>query len=368
MGGGGSFDGASAASTDAYERVTAPAFLSGTRRRSRRTLGGKTERGADEHTVGGAFREHVTTLPRAWRQGVRSTIYSVAGDEYTGEWQHDLKHGRGVQIWANGDRYEGMWQDDVRQGAGSFWRAVVAGEKDDASAAGAAQPAAAASVLSLAREPSGARPGSQAAEPELFLEYVGNWARDRRHGLGTGYWPNGDSYEGEWRDGRRHGWGTMTYACGERYEGEWVADERAGFGKLFLANGHIYEGSWAADVKDGPGRMYYVARNKVYEGEWLMGEAKCGVIVDIERASNAGERRLGLPVLGLAGETVAAMLQQQVDQIANMREELLAQRAEIAAMQREEEQRLHDAAEREARRIGNAKAIKRPDTKKKWLK
>lgn len=303
---------------------TRKSYLSGTRVR-----GGRGQKGnVDEHTHAGGFREGVTTYPSAWRAGERNTVYAVDGSEYTGAWKEDLRHGEGVEIWANGDRYEGEWEEDMRQGRGSFWRMLEGGE--------------------------------------LFLEYSGGWLADARHGLGSGHWPNGDVYEGEWAEGRRAGWGSMYYASGERYEGEWADDMRSGFGKLFLTNGNVYEGSWDFDVKDGPGRLYFVAKNKLYEGEWLNDEAKCGVFVDIELSDDPALSKYGIPRLGITNETASHIIQERIDHIQAMRDKLALIREE--AKIKEEERKLAEAKEAAAarRRIGAAGAMRSSSMKRQW--
>ena len=35
---------------------------------------------------------------RAQKKGIRNTIYSINGDEYTGEWLNNMKHGKLIII------------------------------------------------------------------------------------------------------------------------------------------------------------------------------------------------------------------------------------------------------------------------------
>ncbi len=41
-------------------------------------------------------------------------------------------------------------------------------------------------------------------------------------GMGTYWYPNGESYTGMFKDDKRHGWGKYTYNSGDTEEGEWV--------------------------------------------------------------------------------------------------------------------------------------------------
>eukprot|EP00971_Amphidinium_carterae_P186131 3694804-Amphidinium_carterae.1 len=42
----------------------------------------------------------------------------ASGGTYTGEWQGNVRHGRGVQVWPDGARYEGQWEEDKAHGHG----------------------------------------------------------------------------------------------------------------------------------------------------------------------------------------------------------------------------------------------------------
>jgi hypothetical protein len=92
------------------------------------------------------------------------------------------------------------------------------------------------------------------------------------------FFANGDRYDGDWAGGRRHGTGTLVSADGAAYVGQWADDARHGVGVLTLPSGDSYEGGWVADQKHGPGRFVFLARRQVYEGEWVGGVAKAGVL------------------------------------------------------------------------------------------
>ena len=40
------------------------------------------------------------------------------GDEYTGDWKNNKRHGKGVFISMIGDKYEGDWSNDMKHGIG----------------------------------------------------------------------------------------------------------------------------------------------------------------------------------------------------------------------------------------------------------
>uniref|UniRef100_A0A8C3N3M5 MORN repeat-containing protein 3 n=1 Tax=Geospiza parvula TaxID=87175 RepID=A0A8C3N3M5_GEOPR len=135
---------------------------------------------------------------KAQKSGLRHTIYAVNGDQYTGEWLDNLKHGKGTQIWkSTGAIYSGDWKFGKRDGYGSY------------------------SVLDPATK-------------EYKRVYTGWWENDRRSGRGTFFYPNGELYEGEWSNGVRSGWGKMHYKDGSTYEGQWLMDQPNGQGLLQL--------------------------------------------------------------------------------------------------------------------------------------
>lgn len=161
----------------------------------------------------------------------------VGGSTYKGEWENDEKHGFGTLKNPDGTIYEGDWKYNMKNGRGTLWR----------------------------------KRGKT-----TFKEYVGEWKDDRMHGEGTFYHENGDVYIGNFRDGMKAGRGKHTFVNGSKYEGEHENGSRCGFGTLYTENGDIYEGYWLNDKKEGPGKYSYLTTKKVYEGEWVADQPKCG--------------------------------------------------------------------------------------------
>lgn len=135
----------------------------------------------------------------------RAVEYKVVG-KYTGDWKDGKKHGFGALVYANGSKYEGEWRDGMRHGRGVYW--VVEGSNGSG---------------------------------KLRKQYAGEWASDKRCGVGTLFYPNGARYEGFWVDNNREGTGRMEYAPDSTegdhqgvYQGEWLANERSGRGTLVL--------------------------------------------------------------------------------------------------------------------------------------
>ena len=81
----------------------------------------------------------------------------IKGDQFSGNWHHDKKHGFGKYVWSDGDAYEGQWECDLRSGEGTC--TYSNGDK-----------------------------------------YTGEWHNDMRHGWGRLAWSDGNTYEGCWKD------------------------------------------------------------------------------------------------------------------------------------------------------------------------
>lgn len=197
---------------------------------------------------------------QAFRSGHRGTIYDmqrdpeasnrnvirdkgeplfpfVAGSSYKGEWAGDMKDGLGTMVYPDGSKYEGEWAKNKRDGKGTLWM----------------------------------------KKGKLVVKlYVGNWKDGKLHGDGVYNYENKEVYTGEWAFGKRYGSGRLDYPNGDYYIGSWENDYQKGFGTLYLENGNIFEGLWQESKKDGPGRFFYASTRKVYEGEWVNDQPKCG--------------------------------------------------------------------------------------------
>ncbi|KAM6051394.1 MORN repeat-containing protein 3 isoform 1-T1 [Theristicus caerulescens] len=135
---------------------------------------------------------------KAQKCGLRHTVYAVNGDQYTGEWLDNLKHGKGTQVWKRtGAIYSGDWKFGKRDGYGSY------------------------SI-------------PDPVTKEYKKVYTGWWKNDRKCGHGVTFYAVGERYEGEWSGGLRSGWGRMYYRDGSIYEGQWLADWPSGQGMLRL--------------------------------------------------------------------------------------------------------------------------------------
>ncbi|XP_046351627.2 MORN repeat-containing protein 3-like [Haliotis rufescens] len=211
----------------------------------------------------------------AQKKGVRHTVYSVNGDEYTGEWQDNKKDGKGTYKWkATGAIYDGDWKKGKRNGFGTF------------------------------SYPDG--------KGGFRKDFSGGWKNDKRHGYGTQFYADTEYYEGEWYADKRSGWGRMYFQDGTIYEGEWYDDLRSGQGMLRQTNENRYEGSWKDGKKNGPGKFYYLNSGQVFEGVWVDNVPKCGTMQDYGRDGAPGPTQYPIPEVKLDNpEAVVAEAEEQ---------------------------------------------------------
>nr|XP_033503598.1 MORN repeat-containing protein 3 [Epinephelus lanceolatus] len=194
--------------------------------------------------------------------GPRCTVFSVNGNEYTGEWLDNKKHGEGIQVWKkSGAIYDGEWKFGKCDGHGTY------------------------GVL---------LPESK----EYVKKYRGEWKNGKKHGYGT-YFYSSAVYEGEWSEDHRSGWGRMYYENGDIYQGEWMKDKNHGHGCILFTNGNWYEGSWRDGKKNGNGKFYYSDKGQLYEGFWVDGVAKCGTLSDFGRNEAPTPTKYLIPQLHL---------------------------------------------------------------------
>ena len=185
-----------------------------------------------------------------WRNDMahgKGNLAWLDGERYEGEWRSDKKHGRGTYIWLDGRYYEGEWQNNMRHGMGTLtWpdgeRFEGEWQNDMAHGRGSNT------------WPDGSR-------------YEGEWLDDKMHGKGTYIWPDGSRYEGEWQNDMAHGRGSITWPDGKRYEGEWQNDMAHGRGSITWPDGERYEGEWRDDKMHGKGTYIWPDGSR-YEGEW----------------------------------------------------------------------------------------------------
>ncbi|XP_040981646.1 MORN repeat-containing protein 3 [Aquila chrysaetos chrysaetos] len=201
---------------------------------------------------------------KAQKCGLRHTVYAVNGDQYTGEWLDNLKHGKGTQVWkCTGAIYSGDWKFGKRDGYGSY------------------------SI-------------PDPVTKDYKKVYTGWWKNDQKCGYGVTFYAGRKRYEGEWSGGLRSGWGRMYYRDGSIYEGQWLENKPNGQGMLRLPNENRYEGGWKGGKKHGPGKFFYLDKGQLFEGIWAADIPKCGILIDFGRDEAPAPTQYPIPKIELA--------------------------------------------------------------------
>lgn len=117
-------------------------------------------------------------------------------------------------------------------------------------------------------------PNSLESQPEVPVEtnrYRGSVSKKGlKHGKGSFFYANGDSYEGDWVSNKKHGMGYYKYANGDQYMGEFWQAKKNGRGVYQFFSGDIYEGEYRNGLMDGTGNYQY-ADGSYYIGDFSQG-------------------------------------------------------------------------------------------------
>lgn len=122
--------------------------------------------------------------------------------QYEGEFEEDLRHGRGVLEWQDGRMYRGQFCKGKFHGSGEM------------------------------KWPDG-------------RQYVGEYFNDKKHGLGTFEWENAGRYDGYWKNGKRHGKGVYANGKGKVSQGIWANDKFVRLETQFQAEDSTASTSWS---------------------------------------------------------------------------------------------------------------------------
>ena len=128
-----------------------------------------------------ALEDCPTNVNVMWTDCVGTYNYPD-GEQYSGEFKDDKRHGQGTYTSANGSQYIGESKDNKFHGQGTFTTA-----KGD--------------------------------------QYIGEFKDDKMHGQGTYTSIDGSQYIGEFKDDKKHGLGTYTYSDGTSETGIWRNNE-----------------------------------------------------------------------------------------------------------------------------------------------
>ena len=170
----------------------------------------------------------------------RGVLYTLQGDVFEGEWYQGRKQGRGRMLYKNGEVYEGWFSSDKRNGSGTYhgWGKEI--WKDGSVYEGYYR--------------AGVKEGKGVFNSEIGV-YDGQFADNKRHGMGELKFKNGDSYCGNWRQDKMDGKGEFCWADGSSYVGEYENDVKQGKGVFLWSDGRKFEGKWKNGVQEGEGLM-----------------------------------------------------------------------------------------------------------------
>ncbi len=79
----------------------------------------------------------------------------------------------------------------------------------------------------------------RSARPTVFFRYKGSHKRGMKHGRGTFFFHNGDSFKGTFRCGIKHGPGGYLWADGDRFEATFVDGKEQGRASFLSTDGRI---------------------------------------------------------------------------------------------------------------------------------
>ena len=83
--------------------------------------------------------------------------------------------------------------------------------------------------------------------------YNGEFNNNKKEGLGTIIWKDGNKYQGEFKNNQLNGYGIIEYPGKKYYQGEVKNGRMDGFGEFFWGNEKKYIGNYKNDKRDGFG-------------------------------------------------------------------------------------------------------------------
>ncbi|KAJ9458212.1 Phosphatidylinositol 4-phosphate 5-kinase 8 [Diplonema papillatum] len=156
------------------------------------------------------------------------------GDFFEGDWKMGKRCGHGVLRMTNGYRYEGEWVDDAPTGAGG--EIFTHNEYVKCEHYQHGKPQKNGILFYKPRE-------------DARYRYQGGFKNGKRHGKGTIYYGNGDTFRGHFKDGKREGKGLTSQANGRKFASLWRAD------RLVSGPDEAFgEGAAESDTDDSPQR------------------------------------------------------------------------------------------------------------------
>ena len=210
-----------------------------------------------------SIEERLNIYTGQWSKGVfsgRGTLKYVTGEVYFGNFEDGQRHGVGTlrpQLQQSnnnnnnnsnsnskslGYEYIGEWNHDVIAGTGEVKNLQLAAAEDGSATSGVYE--------GITKD---GIPWGTGGYCSYFdgSEYLGEWKRGKRNGVGTMIMPNMDTYEGKFIGNKRVGHGKLTTKAGDVLDGLWDKNVPHGHVQKTLANGTIIEGLYEYGVFRG---------------------------------------------------------------------------------------------------------------------
>lgn len=173
---------------------------------------------------------------------------NVDGSIYTGTFENGKYNGEGRLIFSNGEYYEGGFKRGKQHGSGCHYiskHKCVKGEYSKGRIKG---------ICTIIWD---------------SAAYTGQFEQGFRNGIGK-LVQTEKTFEGEFVNDLIQGYGCCTWTNGKKYSGQWEKNKMHGFGVFEWPDGRIYEGNYKEGVKNGEGKMIW-PNGKIYNGQWENG-------------------------------------------------------------------------------------------------
>ena len=174
------------------------------------------ERGVTEYRYEGTLRRlrpaEDAQDPRAAHREGQGVMRYPTGEMFEGQWKANKRHGEGFMSTPLGYRYTGEWKDDDLDGKG--YETLPCKSAFDCNFVDGV--------------PEGTGVLLYVPHINNAYRYEGEFKLGHRHGKGTIFYENGDTYVGTWDNGRRHGKGITTRDVNgkqQQYITEWDQGE-----------------------------------------------------------------------------------------------------------------------------------------------
>lgn len=206
-----------------------------------------------------------------WKPAYDDSGNYVAGRRYDGEWKNGKFFGSGIMQVGNGDTYTGMFERNHYHGKGILRKEcgdILDGEWIRGKADGFMK----IKYINGDLYEGHMQLGEYHGQGRLLLvqgkgEYDGEWSQGLQRGQGTRIFSNGNKFVGQFAEGELDGEGIMFYANGDQYIGHWKVGYPHGKGVLRYNRGDKYEGTFLKGFIYGEGKYQYTDGG-YYTGEY----------------------------------------------------------------------------------------------------